>query len=858
MKEFMPSKEALENPYVAGPALSEERGFFDREELMRWVESELRQPVSKVLVLRGQRRIGKTTMLKQLQRSLPRDQFLPVFFDLQAQGQEPIKSVLVDLAGEMADSAGMKPKGSRRQWLPKTEDNSRVFRREFLPSFLSRVSPARPVVLLDEFDVLEDASTANTLLQFFSKLTTEQPKLAFVIATGRDPADLSKDYSAIFKGALAQEVWLLPEADAHKLVRQAEVNHTLDFTEVAVNHILALTHNHPFLTQLLCHQIWQRAFDSRVEHQAEDALVPIVDVSDVDAAVEDALKTGELQLTWFWDGLSDAEKVYISALAQTSERKTSISEDEVLEVLSRHAGRFHTYQVDLAPQDLVKRNILERTGDRKYLFVIELIRRWVKYNQSLQTVIDELDRSNKPAERLFLLGQAFLESQQLSEARKEFSRALERRPDHLRAMLGLGETLAKLGEFEEAVNVLDRAHGIEPLIVQGALARALVNYAQDAYKKGDVERALDSSEKAIRLAPNEPEAKIIKSKIWNRRGDEAFDREDFESSLEAYRNAGNATKIQILLERQADAQEKLVITSQIKQAAKIHDISVGHCILDLAFSPDAVYLASAGENGTVIIWGPYTGTRMRELAGHSLKVNSVSYSQQGYLLASGSSDQSIRLWDGGIGTGLQTLYGHSDEITSVAFSGDGVLLASGSKDHKILLWDVATRKLLRSVDEHSGAISNVRFSPDGQLLASGSHDQTILLWAVPGLQRKRDFVGHNGTVNCVAFSPDGTVLASGGSDNRIVVWDIDTGQQKRVLEGHAGEVRCLAFSPDAKVLASGAQDGRVALWYLASGEEIVSLDAQADCILSVSFSGNGSLLAFSNSAGVLQIWKVKA
>ena len=53
----------LINPYVAGAPLLGERGFFGRQDTLDWVTRELRNPTTNALVLFGQRRIGKTTLL---------------------------------------------------------------------------------------------------------------------------------------------------------------------------------------------------------------------------------------------------------------------------------------------------------------------------------------------------------------------------------------------------------------------------------------------------------------------------------------------------------------------------------------------------------------------------------------------------------------------------------------------------------------------------------------------------------------------------------------------------------------------------------------------------------------------------
>ena len=55
------------NPYLAGPPVTNQAGFFGREDILQDVEATLRDVTHNSVILYGQRRVGKTSLLLQLE-----------------------------------------------------------------------------------------------------------------------------------------------------------------------------------------------------------------------------------------------------------------------------------------------------------------------------------------------------------------------------------------------------------------------------------------------------------------------------------------------------------------------------------------------------------------------------------------------------------------------------------------------------------------------------------------------------------------------------------------------------------------------------------------------------------------------
>jgi formylglycine-generating enzyme required for sulfatase activity/tetratricopeptide (TPR) repeat protein len=499
------------NPYIAGAAIRDLSSFYGRQDILEWVEREIRNPGTNALVLFGQRRIGKTSLLLQLQRTLSKNDFSVIYFDLQDQAVQPLGDVLADLAETIVEQMDLDLK------LPKRNDfdnKGRVFQNQFLPLIYNKLPESkRLVILLDEFDVfdasteerLTESAAARILLPFLRRLITHETRLVFIFVAGRRPQDLSINLTQTFKTGLSKEVWVLDRESATDLIKKAEENKTLNFSNQAIKRILDLTGRHPFLVQLLCQCIWNRAYRSN------PIKIPMINIDEVNASINDALQAGNSALQWLWGGLNPAERIYAAALAEVTIEGTPISEDKVIRVLYQHSSRLRAHEGMDAPQELIKRRILEKV-DGGYRFIVEFFRLWVNQFRNLQEVKDEFDRADEIALQMYKLGESLYRKREWVKAILSFQDALERNPEFFQAQLMLGETLLEIGQYDNAVLQLERAYELDNE-ANFLLSRALVAQAKEREKNGDLNEAIVVSRRAMDLSPNNSEIKSVYLRI---------------------------------------------------------------------------------------------------------------------------------------------------------------------------------------------------------------------------------------------------------------------------------------------------------------------------------------------------------
>ncbi|MEU5690826.1 trypsin-like peptidase domain-containing protein [Actinosynnema sp. NPDC020468] len=232
-------------------------------------------------------------------------------------------------------------------------------------------------------------------------------------------------------------------------------------------------------------------------------------------------------------------------------------------------------------------------------------------------------------------------------------------------------------------------------------------------------------------------------------------------------------------------------------------------IADVAFSPDGRTLAVALRDGWVVVYDVELGGVVRTWRAHSAAVNSLAYSPDGTRLATASSDCTARVWETSGWNEVRELTGHARRVRSVAYSPDGNWLATASDDNTAVLWDAVAGRRERVLADHLGAVSGVVFSPDSTTLATSSGDHCTRLWSLTGAVLSL-VAGHDERLRGLAYSPDNRLLVTVSTD-RVQLWEIGSGTPPTALT-LGRDLRAIALSPDGEVITTGRGDGEVTRW----------------------------------------------
>ncbi|MCF3609504.1 ATP-binding protein, partial [Planktothrix agardhii 1033] len=293
--------EKVINPYIIGdPVIGKQ--FIGREDIIKQLEELwILTPQLQSVVLFGHRRMGKTSILRNISTRLDEKVKL-AYVNLLTVGNsiQGVGEVLMAIADSLSDTLQ----------IPPPDDESlinlpyRTFER-YLKQIETQLGDTGLIIALDEFEQIEELIKSDRIPKDFMGvlrgMVQMSPKIAFALAGLHTLEEMTEDYfNPFFASIIPIRVSFLERATCRYLLANPGEDFPLDYKPDALDYIYDLTAGQPYLVQLIGFLLVRRYNDQVFE--LGNKRDPMFTIADVDGIINqpEFYQNGRYYFTGVW------------------------------------------------------------------------------------------------------------------------------------------------------------------------------------------------------------------------------------------------------------------------------------------------------------------------------------------------------------------------------------------------------------------------------------------------------------------------------------------------------------------------------------------------------------------------------
>ena len=357
----------IPNPYVVGNPVRSAAMFYGRQDDLRWIGDHVTGRGNEMILLYGQRRIGKTSLLHQVRNQRESGSILPVFVDTHGllpmlQNDDAFYAGLVrTILRELPTATGEGTPGARTA--------------EHLLAMIHSLNlqfPSSPVVLLfDEVDALDMKVREGTLTvavaSFLGALLEGDLRVSIIATGSSDGSRLGGPFWSVLAGkSVGRRIGLLGATEAMRLIREP-VAGQIEFEDGVPERLLRLSGGHPYYAQTFC----QRLVDALNERHTRRASTSVLT-----RLTDQLLAEPPLPLDDMWRGSTPLQCWVMAELARLLSDPDATANADALLVAARHSAT----DVVAELRRLTACELLEESSGL-YRFPVDFMRLWIRKEQ---------------------------------------------------------------------------------------------------------------------------------------------------------------------------------------------------------------------------------------------------------------------------------------------------------------------------------------------------------------------------------------------------------------------------------------------------------------------------------------------
>ena len=362
----------VQNPYVIGDPVEGDL-FVGRDDIMRqlqelWLMGNHLQSV----VIYGHRRMGKTSILKNIEPRLGSGIHVAYVNLLKSAGAETLSDVLLAISDQVAATLTIAPPSDAEM----EASPDRTFDR-FLRRATDTLTEGKGLIIaLDEFEKIEELIEAGRLeasfLAYLRGLVQDSPRVGFAFAGLHTLEEMSADYfQPFFASVIPIKVDFFKRATVQTLLPNPGGDFPLDYDYDALDRIWELAAGQPYLTQLIGFQLVRRYNDQVFEQQQKREAK--FTVADVQAVIDqpEFFAQGKPYFAGVWAQANHDAPGQQAILKALATHPDGLELDDLHAAVGLDSATFAAALATLQNHDVVRLN------DGNAQIIVEVFRRWV-------------------------------------------------------------------------------------------------------------------------------------------------------------------------------------------------------------------------------------------------------------------------------------------------------------------------------------------------------------------------------------------------------------------------------------------------------------------------------------------------
>jgi AAA+ ATPase superfamily predicted ATPase len=377
------------NPYIVGNPIKSREMFFGREDDFQFVVKKIGEGrTNQIVVLCGERRSGKTSILFQILGGRLGPQFLPVLIDMQ---------MLAGIKGDYdffravvrAGLGALELDAHEADSLESAAGAAGVER--FFESFLSLAAQRAPnkivLFLLDEYELIEakikDGSLSESTIHYLGGIIESPHKVSFIFTGSTNLEDRKAEvWKSLLGKSIYRKISYLSRNDTYRLITEP-LKDVVSYPAGLLDSIYRLTGGQPFYTQVVC----QNMVDLLMESEKTTP-----DGPDLERIVRDIVDNPLPQMIYSWNSVAEWDQIILASLASrlVDPEKWADAVDIVRFIRdNRIILPFKRERVNVLLEETYHKEFLEKSDSGEYRFKMDLFRRWIKREHSIWKVAKE-------------------------------------------------------------------------------------------------------------------------------------------------------------------------------------------------------------------------------------------------------------------------------------------------------------------------------------------------------------------------------------------------------------------------------------------------------------------------------------